>query len=129
MATDERPLRLCESCFKVDRDPRHVVGGAGEMGRGVEILQGRGYSELEQVVAQRDLTDSSTVLKHLDCCLADGCPDGSCNARLEDPADPFDGGKTRGDALVKKLVKFIDESGAAEPVVSNKVAVTVVKEQ
>lgn len=64
---DGRPQRLCEECGQIDDHPRHMV--ASPDGTGEQI-------------------------KHLDCCAAAGCPDGTCPDLL-DGAD----GKTGADLL------------------------------
>lgn len=48
------PMRPCLSCGNYDTHPRHVH------------VNGMGVEEL----------------RHLDCCLNSGCPDGSCETQL-----------------------------------------------
>lgn len=80
--TDSRPLRLCMSCGQVDNHPRHVHGVASgdaptDPKVAAQALANAGDAHRESVLSQ--IMDSSTVIKHLDCCAADGCPDGSCD--------------------------------------------------
>jgi hypothetical protein len=53
---DGRPIRLCDVCGGMDDHPRHMV-------------------------ASPDGADEQ--IRHLDCCAAAGCPDGTCDALLE----------------------------------------------
>lgn len=107
---DGRPLRLCDSCLVVDNHPRHVYGTTGRDGDRVTYTNeasneafGKAETKEEFRVLSIDMADDTTQMKHLDCCVADGCPDGTCDRRLADSIDPFDGGKTTGPALIKKL--------------------------
>jgi hypothetical protein len=85
MADSERPFRLCESCGKVDQAPRHVFGQAdGDAPtpddiaiKALQNAQDLGPEQLLGVVQQ--IRDDSVVYKHMDCCAADGCPDGTCD--------------------------------------------------
>ncbi len=49
MTTPDPDIRFCPSCRQADNHPRHTWFG-----------------------------DPDDVAKHIDCCAADGCPDGSC---------------------------------------------------
>lgn len=116
----DRPLRLCDSCLIVDDEPRHVVGLSGENEvqtytdeQRAQAIDNCAGDPAKLTALLRDLPDVATSMKHLHCCLSDGCPTGSCQARLTDPADPFDGGKTTGAALNKKMEAFAAKSTAA----------------
>lgn len=99
---DKRPLRMCDSCGQVDDHPRHVHGtGQGEANTTPAILSlaitaSEGDEEARQAVL-RHAQDSTTQMKHLDCCAADGCPDGTCQVTVQG-AD----GKT-GQAMLKHI--------------------------
>ncbi len=89
--------RICMSCGKVDGAPRHIHGTAsGDAPTAPEIaaraLQAATDSNRESILGQ--IMDTSTVIKHLDCCASDGCPDGSCDA-LVAAADGAKGSKLR----------------------------------
>lgn len=76
--------RMCDSCGQVDDHPRHVHGlGPGEEPTPPEVAAKAieaavGSSDLAAIIAHSQ--DKTTAMKHLDCCAADGCPDGSCDA-------------------------------------------------
>lgn len=69
-----RNVRICEACFAVDDHPRHVQSTLpGESG----VLDGNG---LRTVVANgaddaaiNEAMDSSTTVRHMDCCAELGC--------------------------------------------------------
>lgn len=109
----QAPKRLCDSCLVVDQDPRHVYGDErGQIAytdeqRKSAFDNAEGDTE-KLTVVMRDMSDDGTQVKHMDCCLADGCPDGSCQRALDDKDHPFDGGKTTGVALSKKLVARVE---------------------
>lgn len=98
---ESRPVRMCDSCGGVDDHPRHVVAfavgdGVTDTGVAATALKNAG-DDFEVVLAQ--VQDTSTVMKHMDCCRADGCPDGTCDEVTQGAEDK------RGDALVKHLTK------------------------
>lgn len=77
-----RPVRVCDSCGGVDDHPRHVV--ATEPGRGAtrpEVAEAAlaAVPAAARADVVRQVNDTSTTMKHMDCCRADGCPDGSCH--------------------------------------------------
>ena len=99
---EKRPMRMCDSCGQVDDHPRHVYGMAdGEAitspAVAASAIKAAGASNAEAIIAQ--IQDTTTLMKHMDCCKADGCPDGSC-----DTVTAGAEGKT-GDALVRHLTK------------------------
>jgi hypothetical protein len=81
---DGRPLRVCDLCGGVDDHPRHVIAGANPDGF-PRVADG----VVEQVLANapeeyrgrllRELLDTGSSDRHLDCCREAGCPDGSCD--------------------------------------------------
>lgn len=96
----DRPVRPCDSCGGVDDHPRHVfatVQGEGDTPPEVldKILENTKKADLPLVL--QHLRDSSTVMKHMDCCREDGCPDGTCGVVTKGAED------LKGDALVKHL--------------------------
>jgi len=77
----DRLKRLCDSCGQYDDHPRHVVASTPDANVSTpefiaKATKGVSGDEMPQVIA--DLMDTSVVMKHLDCCRTDGCPDGSC---------------------------------------------------
>lgn len=117
-----RPLRLCDTCLVVDDDPRHVYATSGVAGDRVtyteaqrqQAIASAGNDPQKLLVLMRDIEDAATQMKHLDCCLGDGCPDQTCDRRLADADDAFDGGKTTGKALVAKLEQNIEKINSAQ---------------
>jgi hypothetical protein len=81
---DGRPLRVCDLCGGVDDHPRHVIAGATR-----NVFPRVPDEVVEQVMVNapaehrgrlvRDLLDTASSDRHLDCCRAAGCPDGSCD--------------------------------------------------
>lgn len=97
-----RPVRGCDSCGGVDDHPRHVFAhapgdGATSAEVAVKMLDNAPPESREAIMAQ--VRDDSTIMKHMDCCRADGCPDGSCNVVTAGAESK------RGDDLLKHLVK------------------------
>src|SRR5437016_1991231 len=78
-----RPLRVCDLCGGVDDHPRHVVAGAIR-----DTFPRVSDDIVDRVLANapdehkgrllRDLLDTASSDRHLDCCREAGCPDGSC---------------------------------------------------
>jgi hypothetical protein len=105
MATKEvRPVRMCDSCGGVDDHPRHVyaVGpgdGQTDIETGLRALEQVSKSPEQKAAIMSHVRDNSTIMKHMDCCRTDGCPDGTCNEVTAGAEDK------RGDALVKHLTK------------------------
>jgi hypothetical protein len=102
---DGRPLRVCDLCGGVDDHPRHVIAGADPnvvvvtqpsedvINRVLELAPAQDRARL-----LRDLMDTSSSDRHMDCCRAAGCPDGSCDVQTA-------GAETkRGAALLKHLM-------------------------
>jgi hypothetical protein len=81
----DRPLRGCEACGAVDDHPKHSVLVAPDDPAGVlkpEILQmllDNGIS----AAALIEIQDTQTVLRHVDCCAAKGCPTGICEKSIQ----------------------------------------------
>jgi hypothetical protein len=105
-----RLLRVCDLCGGVDDHPRHVVlGGPGP----VVVVDPPTEAIVAAVVAAappddvarllRELYDTTASDRHLDCCRAAGCPDGTCNTQIAG-AD----GKTGAD-LLQHLMTLAEE--------------------
>lgn len=83
MAEDKRPLRICEVCGGVDDHPRHVYGVAEGDGvtdpevAALAISNVKSPGDLPAIIAQ--VQDTSTIMRHMDCCREAGCPDGTCH--------------------------------------------------
>lgn len=78
----ERPLRLCDSCAALDDHPRHVIGvSQGDNTPSAEFVQQAlaAADAQNHALVVSELLDTSTTMKHMDCCATDGCPDGSCD--------------------------------------------------
>lgn len=99
--TETRPVRVCDSCGGVDDHPRHVYSQDGTTnGRtspevAKKALAAAGEEHFEAIYAQ--ITDDTVTYKHMDCCRADGCPDGACDVVTKGAEDK------KGMALVKHL--------------------------
>lgn len=98
-----RPLRVCDLCGGVDDHPRHVIAGP-DRDRFPRVPD----KIVDQVLANapaadrgrllRDLMDSGSSDRHMDCCRAHGCPDGSCDQLTAGAED------LRGAELLQHLV-------------------------
>lgn len=87
-----RPLRVCDLCGGVDDHPRHVIAGSVTdvfpapstevMDR---VLKAAPAAERGRLV--RDLVDTSSSDRHLQCCAAAGCPGGTCDAQIAGAED------------------------------------------
>ncbi len=102
MSDEKRPLRICDSCGQIDDHPRHVFataeGGAGVSDPEVisKALNSAKTNEEKQAVLNA-ASDGFVLTKHMDCCEADGCPDGSCTEVRQGAEDK------KGDDLVAHL--------------------------
>jgi hypothetical protein len=98
------PTRMCDSCGQVDDHPRHVWhhgngDGKSDVEVGVKALAAAGKDQVAYEMVLRHLKDDYTFMKHMDCCRAEGCPDGSCNEVTK-------GAETKtGDALRRHIKK------------------------
>jgi hypothetical protein len=81
-----RLLRVCDLCGGVDDHPRHVIAGAAPdaFAQPDEEILSR-VLELappgERARLVRDLMDTAASDRHMQCCRAAGCPDGSCDVQ------------------------------------------------
>jgi hypothetical protein len=100
---ETRPMRICDVCGQVDDHPRHVIAYADGDGvtspevalKAIELAGPLGVAA--EVMAQ--ISDGSTIMRHMDCCRVVGCPDGTCAEVTAGAED-----KT-GNALLKHLTK------------------------
>lgn len=80
--TDNNPLRFCDSCGQVDDHPRHAfVASPGDGASNPELIReavkrAKSDEEIFAIIAASN--DDGFITKHMDCCEADGCPDGTC---------------------------------------------------
>ena len=97
----DRPLRSCDECGQIDDHPRHVfLAGPNEVPVNQAAVDAVGAADLPLADAVRihnELTDTTILQRHMDCCRAAGCPDGSCNQM---PAEQHD---LRGHKLVEAI--------------------------
>lgn len=101
--TDVRPMRICDACGGVDDHPRHVIAYADGDGvtpndiatRAVELAGPLGSTDM----ILQQITDTSTMMYHMDCCRERGCPDGTCYKVTAGAED------LKGDKLVAHLTK------------------------
>lgn len=98
--SEQRPVRMCDSCGGVDDHPRHVIGYAPEDAVtaaevGAKAIESAPAEHRAAIIAQ--VQDTTTTMKHMDCCRTDGCPDGTCYVVTSGAEDK------RGNALVKHL--------------------------
>lgn len=103
MAAKERTYRMCDVCGQVDTDPRHVMAVApGDGQTDPEVAskaseRASGKKHAEAIMQQ--IMDTSTIMRHMDCCREEGCPDGSCDEVTAGAED------LRGEALVNHLTR------------------------
>lgn len=104
---EQRPVRMCDSCGQVDDHPRHVFAGSPGDGItaaeiGAKAIEAASDADKAAIIAQ--VQDTTTTQRHMDCCRAAGCPDGTC-AQVTAGAE----NKT-GTALVKHLTSQTTEA-------------------
>lgn len=83
-----RILRVCDLCGGVDDHPRHVIAGTG-----VDVVEAPGDDIVNAVLDNapaaerarllRDLQDTTSSDRHLDCCAAAGCPTDTCGPQVD----------------------------------------------
>lgn len=103
-AAEVRPQRMCDVCGQVDDHPRHVFAlapGDGvtspEIGAKALLAAGDDADLSQAILAQ--VMDTTTIMRHMDCCKEVGCPDGTCNIVTQGAED------LKGDALVAHLTE------------------------
>jgi hypothetical protein len=112
MATTEitvpRPKRVCDVCGGFDDHPRHVIGHTADAAPAVDqavvkaLAAHVDFATDEGAAAIADLMDTTLQLRHMDCCAAAGCPDGTC-AEIHRRAPAPAGSPLRGDDLLEFL--------------------------
>jgi hypothetical protein len=80
----DRPMRICDVCGQVDNHPRHTLTASlGEIPvNQANLARVLGMTDLTDEVKAAivaDIVDTTTQLRHFDCCTNVGCPDGTCN--------------------------------------------------
>lgn len=79
--TEARPLRMCDSCGGVDDHPRHVYALGPDQNPTSDEVASKALDNAvgeDRLTILKQIRDVFTQQKHLDCCRADGCPDGTC---------------------------------------------------
>lgn len=81
-----RAIRVCDLCGGVDDHPRHVIAGSVP---GQSVVDEPSEEIVNRVLDNapaelrarllRDLMDTGSSDRHMDCCREAGCPDGSCD--------------------------------------------------
>ena len=86
----DRPKRSCDVCGQIDDHPRHTFIIATDGPRPDQPLpvnqaaiqaayEDKSLTGPELVRIVKQLEDVTEQQRHMDCCRAAGCPDGSCN--------------------------------------------------
>jgi hypothetical protein len=103
-----RPLRVCDLCGGVDDHPRHVIASGGR-----DVFPAPSDEIVSRVLDSapaehrarllRELQDTSSSDRHMDCCREAGCPDPDNNcAALTEGAE-----QARGAKLLKHLTREV----------------------
>lgn len=99
---DTRVQRLCDVCFQVDDHPRHVRfvldGGVPSQAELARIPDGTSATAIAEVL------DPTSVVRHFDCCAANGCP--TCPEQLKLA------GRARGNKLLAAIQSNAEEHQA-----------------
>jgi hypothetical protein len=113
-----RIVRVCDLCGGVDDHPRHVIAGTAG---GPDAIAAPSDEILAKVIAAapeadrarlvRDLMDTSSSDRHLDCCAAAGCPNGLCGPQVA-------GTPGAGAAMLEHLMSLADPFGGRPDVVT-----------
>jgi hypothetical protein len=79
-------IRVCDVCGAFDDHPRHVFAAApGEFPvneahlAAALALTDDDFTAEERAHLVTTIVDTTEQDRHMDCCLAAGCPDGSCS--------------------------------------------------
>jgi hypothetical protein len=99
----DRPLRVCDLCGGVDRDPRHVLTSGNYPRPSDEIAEKvmAAAPVADRARLMADLMDTSASDRHKDCCREAGCPQDVCGPETEGAED------LRGDDLVEFLMSKV----------------------
>ena len=84
-----RPMRICDVCGQVDDHPRHIVAFPPDtlpvnQAQLAAVLDMDWLTSEERAKIVADIVDTSTQLRHMDCCTTVGCPDGTCDVHSND---------------------------------------------
>lgn len=88
-AADKRPMRVCDVCGKIDDHPRvqHMFGATGAPSVRADLMRSVALhddmTDEERQAALDELADPRSALRHHDCCVESGCPEGTCGPVLE----------------------------------------------
>lgn len=106
---EQRHARLCDVCGQLDDDPKHVQGvppnypGAIPSDAFLDALPDNTPPR-----AVKELMDPGTVIRHQDCCAAQGCE--VCKA-----TETAHGGKRGPDLLASILDGAVDHLSGSQP--------------
>jgi hypothetical protein len=110
-----RVVRVCDLCGGVDDHPRHVIAGAYGAGDArhpapsddvvAKVIEAAPEAERGRLV--RELMDTASLERHLDCCAAAGCPTGTCGPQV---ADAPGTGRKMLDHLMSLQDRFADRA-------------------
>lgn len=105
-----RVLRVCDLCGGVDDHPRHVIAGTDRdaFARPSDEILNRVLDTApaeERARLVRDLVDTTSSDRHLDCCAAAGCPTDTCGPQVTGAPGP---GRKMLDHLVNLDDPFAD---------------------
>jgi hypothetical protein len=82
-----RQLRVCDLCGKVDDHPRHVIAGTVKDAFPAPaddivgaVLDAAPTAERGRLL--RELLDTTSSDRHLDCCAKAGCPNDTCGPQV-----------------------------------------------
>lgn len=70
---EDKPLRYCDVCGKLDRAPRHNIGLPLGETRGTPDAAFLARLEPGPPSAAAVLMDGQQLCRHMDCCAAEGC--------------------------------------------------------
>jgi hypothetical protein len=83
-----RVVRVCDLCGGVDDHPRHVIAGMDATafpapGEDImnKVIDAAPPAERGRLL--RELLDTASSDRHLDCCAAAGCPSGTCGPQVK----------------------------------------------
>jgi hypothetical protein len=84
-----RLVRVCDLCGGVDDHPRHVIAGTAEEAFPApsddivsKVLDAAPATDRARLL--RELMDTTSSDRHLDCCAQAGCPTGTCGPQVAD---------------------------------------------
>lgn len=98
----DRPKRSCDECGQIDDHPRHIFAAGDNVYQVNQDAVETAYADnslsgSELVAIVKDLEDTTSLTRHMDCCRAAGCPTGDCNNMPEEQHE------LKGHALVEAI--------------------------